>query len=116
MVASGITWVAGSSAPTAVLAFAILTQVRENSEGALDDIKRVSFFHWASHSPLGHVVLFELFLGIPLFLMFLPSGGSASTTAWIVELFLVCFVGALLPAVGFWFTVSRPLIKRRDRG
>jgi hypothetical protein len=79
-------------------------------------IVRNRFFKWGAASLVGHLAMFELFCGSPLFiwaLMTMRSEGTL-TTGSALRVGVVC-VGAVAVATAlFWYSVSAPLKKTRD--
>jgi hypothetical protein len=76
---------------------------------------RNSFFKWGSSSLVGHLALFELTCGIPLLFFSVATMYSDGTLTMAFALYMA-FVCSALVAVGaalFWYTFSKPLLKRR---
>lgn len=76
----------------------------------------MSVFKWGSSSLWGHIVLFEIFLGVPMFVMALDllARQGTLTASWILwAVFLDTNITALL-AIIMWYTITKPLIRRRD--
>ena len=76
---------------------------------------RNRFFKWCGSSLIGHVVLIQLICAVPLSLMFILVMASEGTLTVAWGLFVV-LLDAVLFAIGaalFWYTYSKPLIKRR---
>lgn len=73
------------------------------------------FLKWCSFSWLGHVVLFEAAVAVPLFLLLcavmalwgILDARAATTMA------LVLLVVAAAAAIVTWFSITRPLIRRQ---
>ncbi len=82
------------------------------------DTKKQSFFKWSSHCLIGHVVLSLIAWTIPMFFVFRDSMYIGGVMSLGRVLYLVSLVigGGVIVATLFWFTVSRPLIRRRDKG
>jgi hypothetical protein len=64
----------------------------------------------------GHIALFEFAFSAPLFLFFAYSNFEEGTLTadWLVYLAVLWISLGAVGAVFFWYTVSLPLIKRRD--
>ena len=80
------------------------------------DTRQKSFLGWASHSLIGHVVLAQIGFTIPMLFVFRDSlyvYGALHFGRVLYVLSLVVGSGVAW-AVLFWYTVSRPLIRRRD--
>lgn len=77
--------------------------------------KKRAFLEWASHSLLGHLVFFQIvfapLVGYLLFLDYSDGELTVLRTAYIVALTAVA--GAVVATLG-WYTISRPLIARRN--
>jgi len=76
----------------------------------------MQFFKRASSSLWGHVILCELFFSLPLFLIFLEANYTDGTLNFAWALYLAA-VWSSLGAVGaafIWYTISLPLIRKRD--
>lgn len=73
------------------------------------------FFRWGSFSLPGHIALFEIFLGMPLFLTFswLNYSEGTLTAGWAVYVAFICSVAGFVSAVLIWYAISLPLIKSR---
>jgi hypothetical protein len=69
---------------------------------------------WASRSLLGHIVLFETFFSIPMFFVLLDPGPNGLTVGWIVYSALGWAAIGAVVATLFWYTVTAPLIKRKQ--
>ena len=71
----------------------------------------------ASFSLGGHLVLYEVFLGIPAALVFLALNASDGTLTllWALWCILISGIAAAVMATLFWFVVSRRLIQMRMR-
>jgi peptidoglycan/LPS O-acetylase OafA/YrhL len=76
---------------------------------------RTSLLRRASFSLAGHVALGEMAVGLPLTLLFLYQNYTQGTLTfqWALWVIFLGFVAGLIWAVIFWYTVSRPLIRRR---
>jgi hypothetical protein len=72
-------------------------------------------FRWASHSLLGHVVLFEVFFSIPMFIIGFDPGKDGPTLSWVLFSVALCVAGGLVAAILLWYTFSRPLIERQKQ-
>jgi len=73
---------------------------------------RGPFFDWVSRSLVGHIVFLEIFASIPAFLGFVLINFWDVTLAWTLQVaFLSCIAG-LVAALGIWYTVTLPVIKR----
>jgi hypothetical protein len=82
------------------------------------DMPKSTFFRWIGSTLSGHVVVFAVALTVTLCVAFLDfdyRGGSldAAQALWDITL---CSLGGICAAVMFWYTVSRPRIKRRKDG
>ena len=73
------------------------------------------FFKWCSSSLKGHLALFEVTCGIPLFLFSVLSMyvERSLTIASVLYMAVVCSVLVALGAGLFWYTFSKPLMKKR---
>ena len=62
----------------------------------------------------GHVVLLELFWGMPMAALFMWMNytDGALTMRWALWCILVSAVGALIVASLFWLTIRRRLVRR----
>jgi hypothetical protein len=73
------------------------------------------FVRWCSSALIGHIVFFELCVGLPFYLIFLPiiysQGGL--TLEWAVYMAFICATVWGLGGVLFWYAVSRPMRQRR---
>ena len=69
----------------------------------------------ASFSLRGHVVLLQIFCGVPLavLMIWLNYDEHTLTFLWALWCALVASLSAVVCAVGFWFTFSRRLIRKR---
>jgi hypothetical protein len=78
---------------------------------------RNKFFKWGSESLLGHIVLFEALCGTPLWSFGIATMYSdhTLTVAWALYITALCIVLVAIGAGLFWYTISLPLIKRRDK-
>ena len=67
-----------------------------------------------SHSLIGNVILFELSLGIALFIgmCWLSYTEGTLTPAWGLWIAFVCAIVGGLGGVFMWYTFTNPLIKR----
>jgi hypothetical protein len=76
----------------------------------------MTFFKWASFSLLGHVALSEVIAALPFFLVMLFLNYSEGTLSleWALWIFGVSVVMGVVGAVLIWYTISLPLIKRRN--
>ena len=78
----------------------------------------MAFSRWARSSLLGHMVLFEVILSLPLSIVFLELNYTQGTltAAWAFDMAIIWIaLGAVVAVLG-WYTVSLPLIKlRKDR-
>jgi hypothetical protein len=76
---------------------------------------RNRFFNWGSSSLVGHLTLFELTYGIPLFFFSVATMYSDHrlTMASALYMALVCSALVAVGAALFWYTFSKPLLKRR---
>lgn len=73
-------------------------------------------FKWGSSSLGGHLVLFEIFVSMPLFLIFvgLTSSEGTLTMNWGLRLAVIWFaIGATL-AVLCWHVISLPIINKKN--
>jgi hypothetical protein len=78
-------------------------------------VLRNRFFKWGSSSLIGHLALFETTCGMPLFIFSVVTMYSERTLT-IASALYMAFVCSVLVAVGaalFWYTFSKPLLKRR---
>lgn len=78
---------------------------------------RNRFFRSASASLLGHMVLFEIFCGGPLALVFayLSYIDGNRTLERLIQIAIVCTVFAFVMALLLWFSVTRRLNKRQNQ-
>jgi hypothetical protein len=81
-------------------------------------LKRQPFLKWASSSFFGHVVLCELLFSLPLALVFmdLNHADGKLTPSWAFYLVVVWALLGMVGAALVWFTISLPLLKRRQGG
>jgi hypothetical protein len=80
------------------------------------DVKEKSFLSWASHSLIGHIVLFQIGFGLPMVFMswdLIYFGADLSLASVLRVLSLIVGAG-LIVAVLFWYTISKPLISSRQ--
>lgn len=73
------------------------------------------FLKWCSFSLLGHIVLFELAIAIPVFLglsLLLAYLGTMTLRGELYTL-TACVLGGATVGLLTWFAVTRPLIKRK---
>ena len=70
---------------------------------------------WASRSFLGNLVLFEILLGIPSFIMFsyMDYTRGILRPARVIFVGITCLMEALVLAVMIWFALTRPALKSR---
>jgi hypothetical protein len=75
----------------------------------------MAFCRWASSSLLGHVVLFEVILSLPLSIVFLELNYSRGTLTvpWALDMSVIWGTLGVAVAVLGWYTVSLPLIRLR---
>lgn len=73
------------------------------------------FLKWCSFSPAGHVVLFELAIAAPIFLVFSILIGLAGrmSSGLALGMAAVLALGGAVVGLLTWFTVTRPLIRKR---
>ncbi len=76
----------------------------------------MNFLKRAGSSLLGNILLWELVLSMPLFLMFLLKSNSQGTLTlgWAIHIALVSSLAGALAATVFWYFVALPLIKGRS--
>jgi cytochrome b561 len=72
---------------------------------------------WCASSLIGHLVLWELLCAVPLTAMFIATmlSEGAFTFGWTI---FIATLAAVLFGIGgalFWYTLSTPLIARRNR-
>lgn len=69
----------------------------------------------ACHSLGGHVLLFEVALSLPLFLVFLLERlqKSAVSFEWVLRVASVAALSGAVAGVVFWFALSRNLIRAK---
>ena len=73
------------------------------------------FFKWGSVSLVGHLALFEICCGAPLYAWSLATMYSEGTLSIVWALWMAVVILTLV-AIGaglFWFTLSKGLINRR---
>ena len=73
---------------------------------------------WASHSLIGHIVVFQVVISLPLIVRHLAQDYSegVSLSAGRVAFVALAWVAAgLVIAVAGWYTITLPLIKARDK-
>jgi uncharacterized membrane protein YbjE (DUF340 family) len=72
-------------------------------------------FKWGRASLVGHLVLFEMLAGLPLFLFSLITMFTQSTLTlvWALKIGLLCMVVVAIGAALFWYSISSPLMKQR---
>lgn len=77
----------------------------------------VSLVKRAFRSLFGTIVMFQLLWTVPMVVIFWDSVNYVGepTFAGVLYLLSLWVGGGLVFAVAFWFTVSRPLIKRIER-
>lgn len=75
-----------------------------------------AFMKWASHSLVGHVVVFELGVGVPLILVALYGWFQehSVSTGDLIRGTIIAVTCSGLGGVLFWFTLSRSLIQRKQ--
>lgn len=73
---------------------------------------------WAASSLLGHVVVFAVTFSLPICVAFLDLNYRDGTldAAWAFWIVSMSGLIGIVVAALFWYTVSRPLIKRRKDG
>jgi hypothetical protein len=75
----------------------------------------MNFLRWCSSSIAGHLVL----VGLPFFAAEMIVGllsnyyEGALTASWAVHIASVCAAGAFAVALLVWYTITRPLLKRK---
>lgn len=75
----------------------------------------MNIFQWGSSSIGRHVVLWELFVGLPLLLSLgyeIHSEGDL-TVDWAIWMTGLCALSGLVLSLGFWYAVVRPLKDRK---
>jgi hypothetical protein len=80
-------------------------------------VRDQTFLKWASSSMRGHIVLSQLFLSLPFFVVFvwLDVVDGRLTPIRVFYLAVIASVAGMIWAVLFWYTVSSPLIERRRK-
>ena len=77
--------------------------------------RKKAFLDWASHSLLGHLVFFQIvfapLLGYFLFLDYSEGRLTVLRTAYVMG--VTGAAGAVVAILG-WYTISRPLIAKRN--
>lgn len=79
------------------------------------------FFRWGSQSLLGHMVMGALLFGLPLYLIqiyYAVVNQALTLNRFLLGVVVYLVAGAVFGVI-MWFTLSRPLIKRKeskDRG
>src|SRR4051794_31893280 len=70
---------------------------------------------WASRSLLGNVVLFEILLGLPSFVMFsyMDYERGILTPMRMIFVCVICLTEGLMLGAIIWFGVTRPAINRK---
>jgi hypothetical protein len=84
------------------------------AESIASPIKKL--FKWARTSLIGTIVVFELFLSIPMTILglFLNYSEGTLTFAWAIWVLYVCAVGGAVLAVVIRYAVVLPHVKRRE--
>jgi hypothetical protein len=81
----------------------------------MNERRKTAFLDWASHSLLGHLVFFQIvftpLLGYFLFLDYSEGKLTVLRAAYVAGLTAVA--SAVVATLG-WYTISRPLIARRN--
>ena len=75
----------------------------------------MNIFQWGSSSIIRHVVLWELFVSVPLLLSLgyeIYSEGDL-TVSWGIWMTALCALTGLILSLGFWYAVVCPLKGRR---
>ena len=81
------------------------------------DTKKMSFFMWASHSFVGHVVLFQIMWTVPMLIIsiVLNNADGTVTLLWALNSLALSSLSAFVIAILVWYTISRPLIRQRKK-
>ncbi len=74
-----------------------------------------TLFKWGSCSLVGHVILWELFVILPMFLFVLNRNYAEGllTVSWAVRAAIVGMSLGVVGAMAFWYTVVYPLIRKK---
>lgn len=75
----------------------------------------MNIFRWGSSSIVRHVVLWELFVALPLLLSLgyeIYAEGDL-TVSWAIWMTALCALSGFVLSLGFWCTVVRPLKDRK---
>ncbi len=81
-------------------------------------ILRNKFIQWCASSLIGHLIFFEAFVGVPLFVWALMTmyQQDTLTVATALKIGLLCTVLVGIGAALLWYSFSAPLIRsRKDR-
>ena len=73
-----------------------------------------SFLTWCSSSLRGHIVLVETFSSLPIAIAFLSIDEEPFTVGRVLQLAFVWGIGGVVIATALWYTVSLPIIRRRN--
>ncbi len=81
-------------------------------------LREASILTRASRSLIGHIIISEIVWTFVMLLTFWETlyfdGGP--TVASVLRLLLTIVGAGLIPPILFWYTVSRPLIRRIEKG
>lgn len=77
-----------------------------------------SFVKWASSSLVGHIVAAQIVFTLPISVMLLLSAHRQGllTVSWACFVLLIGSICGACAGTLLWFTATRPLIKRIERG
>jgi hypothetical protein len=81
-------------------------------------ILKNKFFQWCTSSLIGHLIFFETFVSVPLFVWTLMTmyQQHTLTVATALKIGLLCMVHIGIGAALLWYSFSSPLIRsRKDR-
>ena len=80
--------------------------------------KNSAFLWWASHTLIGHIVIFLAGFSVPglaLFLFLDYSDGRPFTVGRAMYLAFLCGIAGAVVATLGWYTISLPLMERREK-
>jgi hypothetical protein len=81
-------------------------------------IVRNRFFKWGSTSLIGHLVMFQLLCGLPLYAWGLATMRAEGTLTMgsALRIGVICATLVGIGAALFWYSFSAPLIRSRKGG